>query len=129
MPVPLALVDEPVVYLLQLQPRLLHQPRLVLLLTKPPEGDRSMIIGSGTKIASKKGDSGICGLSLTVGYGHLAWACHQAFRVDAVSPGSFPALRFRSISSLMSTSFSLYPCKVRKIILFTVQFGHQHSGS
>ena len=34
-PVPLALVDEPVVDLLQLQPRLLHQPRLVLLLAIP----------------------------------------------------------------------------------------------
>ena len=55
MPVPLALVDEPVVDLLQLQPCFLNQPRLVLLLTKPTQGDRLMIIGSsGKKIAGKR---------------------------------------------------------------------------
>lgn len=46
---------------------------------------------------------------LTVGYGHLEWVCHQVFNVDVVSPGSFPALLFRRISSLISTIFSLYP--------------------
>lgn len=49
-------------------------------------------------------------LSSSVGYGHLACDCHQAFRTDVVSPGSFPALLLRKISSLISTIFSLYPC-------------------
>lgn len=44
---------------------------------------------------------------LTVGYGHLECDCHQALRTEVVSPGSFPALLLRRISSLMSTIFSL----------------------
>nr|GMD40919.1 hypothetical protein Ahy_A01g001322 [Ipomoea batatas]GMD47405.1 hypothetical protein Ahy_A01g001322 [Ipomoea batatas] len=48
------------------------------------------------------------------GYGHLACDCHQAFKTDVVSPGSFPALRLRRISSLMSTIFS-FSCLTRSI--------------
>ena len=44
---------------------------------------------------------------LTVGYGHFECDCHQDFRTEVVSPGSFPALLLRKISSLMSTIFSL----------------------
>jgi len=34
MPIPLSLIDEPIVYLFELQTRLLHQPRLIFLLSK-----------------------------------------------------------------------------------------------
>ena len=50
MPVPLALVDKPIVDLLQLQPCFLHKPSLVLLLRMSAE----MIISSGKKMQVKR---------------------------------------------------------------------------
>lgn len=49
-------------------------------------------------------------LSSSVGYGHFECDCHHDFKTDVVSPGSFPALRLRRISSRISIIFSLYPC-------------------
>lgn len=112
MPIALPLINEPIVYLLKLQPCFLHKFGLVIFLCIAHyiQKDESMFLEyNGYKCINEWGSC-----LLTVGYGHFECCCHQFFSTVVVSPGNFPALLFLKISSLTSSILDLKPCKFKR---------------